>query len=87
MNMSQSLKSRFDFSKTESQSFTIHSVRLAFLLLVLLFVLSFQFLEARIDAGAVLYPLYVLISFSMMIQVGFFSFFKKLFFLILILAI
>lgn len=78
MNMSQSLKSHFDFSKTESQSFTIHSVRLAFLLLVFLFTLSFQFLETRIDASAVLYPLYILISISLFLQIGFFSLFRKL---------
>ena len=76
---SQSLKNRFDFSKTESQSFTVHSIRFAFLLLVLFFVLSFQFLESRIDANQVLYPMYVLIGSSFLLQIGFLTFFKKLF--------
>ena len=69
---------RFDFSKTEGQAFLVHSVRLVFIGLVLLITLSFQFLESRIDAGAVYFPLYILIGFSLVLQIGFFSFFKSL---------
>ena len=76
---SQSLRTRFDFSKTESQSFTVHSLRFIFLLLVLFITISFQFLESRIDATQVFYPLYVLIAVSFFLQLSFLVFFKKLY--------
>ncbi len=78
MLASQSLKHHFDFSKTESQSFTVHFVRLAFLLLVFLFTISFQLLESRVDARQVFYPMYVLIGLSFGLQVVYLSFFKGL---------
>ncbi len=78
MVASQSLARRFDFSKTESQSFTVHTIRFGFLVLVLIFTLSFQFFESRIDANQVFYPLYSLIGFSLALQIGFFLFFRSL---------
>lgn len=75
---SQSLKKRFDFSKTESQTFTVHSIRLAFLLLVFLFTISFQILEKRVDALQVFMPMYILIGLSFFLQALFFVFFKRL---------
>lgn len=72
-------RSHFDFSKTESQSFIVHSVRFVFLLLVLFITISFQFLENRIDALGAFYPLYVLIGISFVLQVGYLSLFKSLY--------
>ncbi len=74
-----SLLSRFDFSKTESQAFVVHSVRLAFLVVVLAFTLSFQLLESRVEASHVFTPLYSLIGASFLLQVFFLSFFKSLY--------
>ncbi len=78
MVASSGLAKRFDFSKTENQSFTVHSVRFGFLLLVLVFTLSFQFFESRIDANQVFYPLYGLIGISFALQLVFFLFFRSL---------
>ncbi len=74
-----SFQDRFDFSKTESQALTVHSIRFAFLTVVFLFTLSFQFLESRIEAEQVFSPLYWLIAFSCLLQISFFSFFKYLY--------
>lgn len=79
MISSQSLRAHFDFSKTESQAFTVHSIRLAFLILVLSFALAFQLLESRIEASQVFYPLYILIGVSLFFQVTFMMFFKTLY--------
>ncbi len=73
------MKHRFDFSKTESQALTVHSIRFAFLCVVFLFTLSFQFIESRIEAVQVFYPLYWLIALSCFLQIAFFSFFKYLY--------
>ncbi len=78
MVASRGLAQRFDFSKTENQSFTVHSIRFGFLLVVLIFTLSFQFFESRIDATQVFYPLYFLIGFSLLLQFSFFLFFRNL---------
>lgn len=74
-----SLQAAFDFSKTESQSFLIHSIRLAFLLIVFFITFSFQVLETRIDALEVFYPVYVLIGISFSLQIAYFAFFKTLY--------
>ncbi|MEM7645672.1 MAG: ATP-binding protein [Pseudomonadota bacterium] len=77
--MNPAIALRFDFSKTESQSFLIHSIRLIFVVLVLFITLSFQYLESRIDAVDVFYPLYTLIGISFGIQLLYIAFFKKLY--------
>lgn len=76
---SQTFRAPFDFSKTESQSLTVHGIRFAFLVLVFLLTLSFQVLESRIDALQVFYPLYILIGISGAFQFIYFSFFKSLY--------
>jgi two-component system sensor histidine kinase PilS (NtrC family) len=76
--VSRNLRAHFDFSKTESQSFAIHSIRLAFLVVVLIFTLSFQLLESRIDANQVFVPLYILIGISFSLQLSFLLFFRSL---------
>jgi two-component system, NtrC family, sensor histidine kinase PilS len=77
LTISNDWKKTFDFSKTESQSLTIHSIRFIFLLLVLLITLSFQFLENRIEALEVFLPLYKLIGISFVIQITYLFFFRK----------
>lgn len=74
-----SFAARYDFSKTESQSLAVHSVRFVFLLLVLVITLSFQFLESRVDATQVFYPVYELIVLSFVLQFLFLVFFKSLY--------
>ena len=69
----------FDFSKTESQSFLVHSVRVVFVLLVLLITLSFQFLESRVVAPGVFFPIYIIISAFLSLQIFYLVFFNKLY--------
>lgn len=71
------LANRFDFSKTEGQSLAVHSVRFVFLILVFAITISFQFLESRVDATQVFYPVYVLIAISFALQFAFLVFFKQ----------
>ena len=70
---------KFDFSKTEGQTFVVHSVRIAFLALVFFIVLAFQFLESKIVAEQAFYPVYLLIAVSFFGQSLYFILFKKLF--------
>ena len=72
-------KSDFDFSKTEGQSFVVHSIRLAFLALVFFIVLAFQFLESRIVATQAFYPLYILMGGSFVVQATYLVLFKSLY--------
>ena len=69
----------FDFSKTESQSFLVHSVRLVFVLLVFLITLSFQFLESRVVAPGAFIPIYSIIVLFLTLQIFYLAFFKKLY--------
>jgi two-component system, NtrC family, sensor histidine kinase PilS len=73
------LRSYFDFSKTEGQLLLVHSVRLAFVLVVFLITLSFQFLEGRVEATQSFYPIYLIIASSFILQVAYLSFFRNLY--------
>ena len=69
----------FDFSKTESQSLIVHSVRMIFLALVFLVTLAFQLIESRIISYEVFLPIYMLVGFSFFLQIGYFVFFRSLY--------
>ncbi len=69
----------FDFSKTESQSFAIHIIRFVFLVVVFLITLSFQYLENRVIADGIYYPLFSLIFLSFVIQSTYLILFNKLY--------
>lgn len=69
----------FDFSKTESQSFLVHSVRVVFVLLVFLITVSFQFLESRVVAPGAFLPIYLIITIFLSLQILYLALFKKLY--------
>ncbi|MCB0378869.1 MAG: PAS domain-containing protein [Bdellovibrionales bacterium] len=69
----------FDFSKTEGQALVVHSLRLAFLLLVFFIILIFQYMESRFVSYQVFLPVYYLIGTSFVLQLVYLGLFKNVY--------